>query len=53
MTVKNGKIVKATEDELFKYYLKRGFDDIMSFTEYRNRCIELGTQIIDEKEGAE
>lgn len=53
MTVKNGKIVKATEGELFEYYLKRGFDDIMSFTDYINRCIELGTQIIDEKGGVQ
>lgn len=52
MTVKDGKIVKATEEELYSHYLKRGFDDIMSFSEYMNRCSELGTKII-EKEGAE
>jgi hypothetical protein len=52
MTIKNGKIAKATESELFEIYLKRGFDDIMSFIDYKNRCVELGTQIIDE-EGAE
>ena len=52
MIIKDGKIVKATETELYAHYLKRGFDDIMSFSEYMNRCSELGTQIIEE-EGAE
>ena len=47
MTVKNGKIVKATEDELFEYYLNRGFDDIMPFTTYKESCVESGTQIIE------
>ena len=48
MTIKNGKIATATEAELFDVYLKRGFDDIMSFPDYKNRCVELGTQIIEE-----
>lgn len=46
MTIKNGKIAKATEDELFSVYLKRGFDDVMSFTDYKQRCVELGTEIV-------
>ena len=46
MKVKNGKIVQATEEELFGYYLKQGFDDIMSFTDYKKRCVELGTELI-------
>ena len=52
MKVKNGKIEQATEIELFELYLKRGFDDLMSFTDYKQRCIELGTEVIEE-EGAE
>ena len=48
MTVKDGKIVKATEAELFEVYLKREYDDIMSFTDYKRRCAELGTEIIEE-----
>lgn len=52
MVIKEGKISKATEDELFAHYLKRGFDDIMSFEEYKNRCIELGVEIVG-KEGDE
>lgn len=47
MTVENGKVVKATEIELFQLYLRKGFDDIMSFTEYKRRCVDLGTKIIE------
>ena len=46
MKIKNGKIVEATESELFDYYLSRGFDDFMSFTFYMKRCEDLGTVII-------
>lgn len=49
MKVENGKIVEATEIELFGVYLKRGFDDIMSFTDYKMRCVALGTRIVGEK----
>ena len=48
MIVKNGKIKQATESELFAHYLKAGFDDLMSFTDYKHRCIELGTEGIEE-----
>lgn len=48
MTIKNGKIAKATEDELFDVYLEREFDDIMSFPDYKQRCVELGTEIVEE-----
>ena len=34
MKVVDGKIVEATEKELFSYWLKREFDDIMSFPEF-------------------
>ena len=51
MKVKNGKITEATEDELFEVYLKRGFDDIMSFYDYKAQCMRLGTKIVEE--GAE
>ena len=52
MKVKNGKIVEATEAELFGQYLNRGFDDIMPFPVYKERCVALGTKVIDE-DGAE
>ena len=35
MKIDNGKIVEATENELYKVYLDRGMDDIVSFTEYK------------------
>lgn len=49
MKIKNGKIAEATELELFDYYLSRGFDDIMSFKRYMERCEDLGTVIIKEE----
>ena len=45
MIIKNGKIAEATEAELFNYYLSRGFDDIMPFKYYMERCESLGTVI--------
>ena len=53
MTIKNGKIAKATESELFGVYLQRGFDDIMSFPDYKQHCVELGTEIVEEGAGNE
>ena len=49
MKVENGKIVQATESELFLTYLRREYDDIMSFPEYKRRCIEQGTEVIEDK----
>ena len=46
MIIENGKIVQSTIPELFEYYLKRGFDDIMDFNEYMMKCENLGTKII-------
>lgn len=48
MKVENGKIIEATERELFEQYLKRGYDEIFSFPYYLERCKGLGTKIIDE-----
>ena len=50
MKFKNGKIVEATESELFSHYLKNGWDDIMSFTDYMKRCVENGTIIKEKKD---
>lgn len=50
MEVKNKVIIKATEAELFEYYLSRGWDAIMDFNDYKRRCKEKGTIITDEKE---
>ena len=48
MKVKNGKIVEATEAELFENYLKLEWDDVMSFLDYKTRCVRCGTKIIEE-----
>lgn len=49
MKIKNGKIAEATEAELLGFYLSRGFDDIMPFTEYKRQCVKYGTKIVDEE----
>ena len=45
MTVKDGVIVEATRDELYNYWLRRGFDNFISFSDYLKKCEELGTKI--------
>lgn len=45
MKTKNGKIVEATEGELFGFYLDRGYDDCMDFHEYKARMKEAGCEI--------
>lgn len=47
MKVENGKIVEATEGELFSLYLDRGMDDIMDFHEYRRRMEAAGCAVKD------
>ena len=37
--------LKQEVDELYDYYISRGFDDVMSFDEYMSRCKELGTKL--------
>lgn len=49
MTITQGKITEATEAELFEYYLKTGYDDILPFDEYANKCIHQGTKITERK----
>lgn len=46
MKIENNKIVECTEDELFEHYLIAGFDDLMSFDDYRERCEAHGTKVI-------
>ena len=45
MKIENGKIVSATEDELFKLYLGRGYDDCMDFHEYKRRMQNAGCEV--------
>lgn len=45
MKVEYGKIVEATEAELFSRYLRAGMDDIMDFYTYMAVCEAHGTTI--------
>lgn len=44
MKIENDKIVEATEDELYTYWL-RTWSDFMPYTEYRTGCISSGIKI--------
>jgi hypothetical protein len=50
MTIMDGKIAMATESELYSMYLRKGFDDLFPFDEYKRRCIANGTKIIEERD---
>lgn len=45
MNIKNNKIISATEIELYEYWLLR-YDDIMSFSDFKETMLELGVKII-------
>lgn len=45
MKIENGKIVSATENELFRLYLDRGYDDCMDFHEYKARMQKAGCEV--------
>ena len=46
MEIKDGKIVSATNVELYEYWLKQ-WSDIYSYIEYKNKVKELGTEVIE------
>lgn len=48
MKIENGKILEATELELYYFYLTRGWDELYSFPEYKCLCKEQGSKIIEE-----
>lgn len=50
MKIKDGKIAAATDEELFGFYLSRGWDELFSYPEYKRRCVAAGTKIIDDEE---
>ena len=52
MEVINGKITKATEAELYSYYLTRNWDDVISFPDYLRQIKECGT-VVTERESFE
>ena len=47
MKIEDGKIVEATENELFDYYLTRCWDDIMSFPEFLERMKRSGCKVLN------
>ena len=50
MKVENGKIIEATESELFSLYLDREMDDIMDFNDYKYRMQSAGCVVKDADE---
>lgn len=49
MEIKNGKIVKITEAELFDLYLNREMDDLMDFHEYKRRMVAAGCEVTSDE----
>ena len=47
MIVENGKIVECTDSELFSNYLRGSWDLVVSYDDYKRRCIELGTKVTE------
>lgn len=48
MKVKNGKIIEATDKELYIYWLKSDWCEIYDYATYKEECKENGTKIIGE-----
>ena len=48
MKIENGKIVEATEQELWGYWLSRDWYEIMDFNEFLLRCKYAGTTVVKE-----
>lgn len=51
MKIEKGKIIEATENELYNYWLKQ-WSDLMSFPDYKDKMIDTGVKIktIDRKD---
>ena len=45
MKIEEGKIIEATENELFDYYLTRGWDDVLPFPDFLERMKETGVEV--------
>jgi len=48
MTVVDGKITACTENELYRYWLSRCWDDLYTFPEFRRGMEALGVIVNDE-----
>lgn len=49
MKVENGKIVSATDGELYDLYLEREMWEIMSYTEYKAHMVRAGCILEENK----
>ena len=47
MKTTDGKIVEITDKELFRVYLSREIDEVMSYREFKDRFKELGCIIVE------
>lgn len=47
MEIANGKITKATNIELYEFWLQH-WSDIYSYIDYKERIKELGTEVIED-----
>jgi len=47
MIIENNRIVECTEPELMEYYLTRGYDDIMSFLDFKREFRDAGCIIME------
>lgn len=50
MKIADNKIVEATESELISHWLNLEYDDVMSFPEFKQVCIDLGVVIVPEND---
>lgn len=50
MIVNDGKIVEASEDELYTFWLHH-YSDIFDFNFFVRRCEELGTKVTNRLNG--
>ena len=48
MEIERGKIVTATDIELYEYRLESGWCDVYSYTDYKNRVKAFGTKVIED-----
>jgi len=47
MVIENGKIIECSDSELFQNYLHGEWDMIMSYDDYKSKCINLGVIITE------
>jgi hypothetical protein len=48
--IEDGRIAEASDPDLYLYWL-RNFSDFMPYSDYKKKCMELGTKIVEEENG--